>query len=231
VLGAEMLNVKPSGTMPHALIIAFQDHVRAWEAYDRHVPKDVPRIALADTYLDEVKESIMAAEHVENLAGVRLDTPSSRKGNFVRIVQEVRWELDVRGYNDVKIFVSGGLDAESVRILSEAGADGFGVGGAISNAPAIDFAMDIVAINQDGKWIPAAKRGKFSGKKIVWHCEKCLEQEVTMDDLEKVLCPSCNKAMQKSTVKLLDQGKILQAPTSPKETREYVLDQIRRLTP
>src|SRR5436309_9975923 len=28
----------------------------------------------------------------------RLDTPSSRRGDFLRILQEVRWELDLRGH-------------------------------------------------------------------------------------------------------------------------------------
>ena len=42
--------------------------------------------------------------------------------------------------------------------------DAFGVGGAIANAPVIDFGMDIVEI--DG--IPKAKRGKRSGVKQVY---------------------------------------------------------------
>ncbi|NLA39600.1 MAG: nicotinate phosphoribosyltransferase, partial [Methanomicrobiales archaeon] len=43
-------------------------------------------------------------------------------------------------------------------------ADGFGVGGAIANAPVIDFSLDIVEI--DGR--PYAKRGKRSGVKQVY---------------------------------------------------------------
>jgi len=42
--------------------------------------------------------------------------------------------------------------------------DAFGVGGAIANAPVIDFGMDIVEI--EGK--PKAKRGKRSGVKQVY---------------------------------------------------------------
>ena len=38
------------------------------------------------------------------------------------------------------------------------------MGGAIANAPVVDFAMDIVSI--DG--VPCAKRGKKSGTKQVW---------------------------------------------------------------
>lgn len=71
----------------------------------------------------------MAAETLgERLNAVRLDTPSSRRGNFKRIVEEVRWELDLRGYEHVKIFLSGGLDEESLKELADV-ADAFGVGG------------------------------------------------------------------------------------------------------
>ena len=161
LMGAETVGIEPSGTMPHALIVAFGEQVKAWKAFDEVISPKVQRVALVDTYFDEKIESIMAAEALKDrLYAVRLDTPGSRKGDFAEIVREVRWELDTRGYNHVKIFVSGGLDEETVRILSDAGADAFGVGTAVSNAPTIDFAMDIVEI--DGKL--CAKRGKMVGK-------------------------------------------------------------------
>lgn len=77
---------------------------------------------------------------------VRLDTPRSRRGSLADIVREVRWELDMRGYNQVEIFVSGGLDSDSIRQLMEAGADAFGVGTYVSSAPPIDFALDIIEV-------------------------------------------------------------------------------------
>lgn len=226
VLGAELIDLQPTGTMPHSLIIAFQDHIRAWQAYDRHEPKDIPRIALTDTYLDEVTESIMAAENMDSLMGVRLDTTGSRRGNFKQIIQEVRWELDVRGYKDLKIFISGGLDVQSVTQLSIPAVDGFGVGGAISNSPAIDFAMDIVAIQKDGHWKPAAKRGKFSGKKMVWRCEQCLRMETTLMEAHPPRCGHCGIKMTPITTKLMEKGRILQVPKHPKELRRIVLDQL-----
>ena len=179
--------------------------------------------------MDEVAESILAAETIDNLTGVRLDTPSSRKGNFVRILQEVRWELNQRGFNDVKIFVSGGLNTETILELREAGADGFGVGGAISNAPAIDFAMDIVAIQKDAKWIPCAKRGKFSGRKSVWRCPNCLTVDTLSLNTSPPICNECQKKKEKVATKLMEKGEILREPKSPKDIRDYVIEQIRRL--
>jgi nicotinate phosphoribosyltransferase len=161
VAAGEVIGREASGTMPHALVIAFGDQETAWTAFDETVAADVPRIAIADTYTDEKDESIRAAEALgEALDGVRLDTTSSRRGDFRHIVREVRWELDARGHEDVEIFVSGGLGPAELREL-RAVADGFGVGGYVSNADPLDFALDVVEL--DGEIV--SKRGKLSGTK------------------------------------------------------------------
>ncbi|MEM2143101.1 MAG: nicotinate phosphoribosyltransferase [Candidatus Thorarchaeota archaeon] len=226
ILGAEMLGIEPSGTMPHALIVVLRDHVRAWQAFDRHIKRDVPRIALTDTYLDEVREAIMAAESVRDLYAVRLDTTGSRRGDMAKIVREVRWELDVRGYKHVKIFVSGGLDAEEMRRLSDAPVDGYGVGSAISNARPIDYAMDIVSLYEDGSWTPAAKRGKMSGRKRVYRCESCLRLRVMLVDDPPPACPECGKVMSSLSVQLMHSGVPVSEVHPPERLRERVLQQL-----
>jgi len=227
LIGAETAGVKPSGTMPHALIVAFGDQVKAWKAFDEIMSPEVPRVALVDTYFDEKTESIMAAEALKDrLSAVRLDTPGSRKGDFAEIVQEVRWELDVRGHNHVKIFVSGGLNEETVKILGDAGADAFGVGTAVSNAPTIDFAMDIVEI--DGKL--CAKRGKLGGRKQVWRCPKCLTDIVLPFNKSQPKCPHCGGKTEPMLKPLIRNGKIVAKLPNPSEIRRYVLEQISKLT-
>jgi nicotinate phosphoribosyltransferase len=149
------------GTMPHAFVMCYDKPEDAWRAFDRHAPADVPRIMLSDTYCDEKSESLRAAEC--GATAVRLDTPRSRRGNMRAIIEEVRWELDAHGHSAVKIFLSGGVTREDVVSYRDI-VDAFGVGGAIANAPVIDFSMDIVEI--DGK--AKAKRGKRSGAKQVW---------------------------------------------------------------
>ena len=227
MIGAKLLGKSPTGTMPHSLIIAIGDQVRAWKSFDKYMPKEVPRIALVDTYCDEKTEAIMAAEALgKSLYGVRLDTPSSRRGNFPEIIREVRWELDSRGFKDVKIFVSGGLDDESVGVLSASGADGFGVGTSVSNAPSIDFAMDIVEAG--GKFV--AKRGKLGGKKEVWRCDKCLLDHVLLEDVSSPSCSNCRGKTRPLLVRLLESGR----PTGPLPTsdkiREHVIHQLGKLT-
>jgi len=224
--GAKAAGIKPVGTMPHALIVVFGNQVEAWKAFDEIMPEDVPRIALVDTYYDEKTEAIMAAEALKDrLYGVRLDTPGSRKGDFAEIIREVRWELDIRGYKNVKIFVSGGLNEKKIRVLSEAGADAFGVGTYVSNASTIDFAMDIVEI--DGKI--CAKRGKLGGKKEVWRCSECLTDIVLPVDSQRPKCPKCGGETEQMLKPLIENGKIVARLPKPEEIRRYVLKQLEKV--
>lgn len=160
--GARLAGKQPAGTMPHAMILIFGDTVRAVQAFDQWMPPDVNRIALVDTFHDEAEEAIRVAQALgERLWGVRLDTPSERGGVTPSLVKEIRARLDQAGFPRVKIFVSGGIDVERIELFKREGApvDGYGVGSAISGAPAIDFTGDLKEI--DGK--PIAKRGRIPG--------------------------------------------------------------------
>jgi nicotinate phosphoribosyltransferase len=166
VAAADALGRDAQGTMPHALVLAFgyDDQEAAWRAFDEGVADDVPRIALCDTFDDEVVEVRRAvAELGDDLDGVRLDTTGSRRGDFRHIVREVRWLLEDLGRPDVDVFLSGGLDPTQLRELRDV-ADGFGVGSHISNADPIDFALDVVEVEGD----PISKRGKLAGVKEVF---------------------------------------------------------------
>ncbi|MEM2289049.1 MAG: nicotinate phosphoribosyltransferase [Candidatus Hadarchaeales archaeon] len=226
LLGAKTIGKEPMGTMPHALIISLGSQQKAWKAFDELMPEGVPRIALIDTYYDEKAEAIMALETLgKRLYGVRLDTPSSRKGNFAELIREVRWELDLRGGKHVKIVVSGGVDDTNIKELSEAGADAFGVGTSITNAPVLDLAMDIVEI--EGK--PVAKRGKLGGRKRVWRCEACLGMLVLPHAESQPSCPRCGGRMEESLKPLVLGGKPCKLP-SVDEIRERVLSQLEKVS-
>ena len=178
---------------------------------------------MVDTYSDEKEEAIKAAEALQDrLDGVRLDTPSSRKGNFSQLINEIRWELDIRGFEHVDIVVSGGLDEYSIPSLSEAGADAFGVGTSVTNAPVLNLAMDIVEL--EGK--PAAKRGKFGGSKGVWRCQDCLEYVVKPSDKKNPTCPDCGGRTESALEPLVKNGEIVREMPSPDEIRDRVLDQL-----
>lgn len=225
VAGARLLGIEPTGTMPHPMILMFGDQRAAWKAFHEVVSKKVPRIALVDTICDEKFESLLAAETMgKSLYGVRLDTPGSRRGDFMEIVREVRWELDARGHRDVKIFVSGGLDEGSVSRLAEGPVDGFGVGTSVSNAPTIDYSMDLVEAS--GK--PISKRGKYGGRKQTWRCKKCLSWEVSLfeDGKGSRRCGSCGGSMEPMLKKVVAGGKVMPPLPRASEVRDYVLSQL-----
>ena len=219
-IGAEAtIGKKAWGTMPHSLALMLGDSKEAFVLFDQIIDKSVPRIVLVDTFCDEKREALIAAESIKNLTGVRLDTPGSRRGNMAKIIQEVRWELDIRGYKDVKIFLSGGLDEDSLRTLN--GADAFGVGTSVSNAKTIDFALDIVEI----EGVPFTKRGKLSGKKTLFRCPKCLSGKIAYGKTnEKCACGEKFKPVQKQ---LMKNGKIMIDFEDASEIRNQVLNQIK----
>ncbi|HJX62034.1 MAG TPA: nicotinate phosphoribosyltransferase [Dehalococcoidia bacterium] len=161
-LGAELAGVPASGTMPHAMILCFGDTVRAALAFDKHMPPEVPRIVLVDTFHDEPEEALQVAEALrDRLEGVRLDTPGERGGVTPDLVKEARARLDLAGFRQVKLIVSGGVSPERIRAFLAEGApvDNFGVGSYISGARPIDFTADIKEV--EGR--PVAKRGRIPG--------------------------------------------------------------------
>jgi len=162
VIGARLAGVQARGTMPHALIIVIGDTVRATLAFDKHMPPELPRVSLVDTFKDEVEESVRVAQALgEKLNSVRLDTPIERGRVTADLVKEVRAGLDLAGFKHVGIFASGGIDPERIRYFIENGApiDGFGIGSYISGAKPIDFTADLHQV--DGR--PIAKRGRLPG--------------------------------------------------------------------
>ncbi|HKT22110.1 MAG TPA: nicotinate phosphoribosyltransferase [Nitrososphaerales archaeon] len=168
VLGAKLLNIVAAGTMPHALIQIVGDPEKAWKLFDKEAPRDAARIALVDTFWDEKTEAVRAYETLgKRLWGIRLDTPASRRGNFRQIVEEVRWELNIRGGKNVKIIASGRLDEEAVMGLRDV-VDGFGVGTAVAYPPVIDLSAKIVEVSGRGGMEFRAKRGGLGGRKQVY---------------------------------------------------------------
>jgi nicotinate phosphoribosyltransferase len=134
-----------------------------------------------DTFSDEKFGSILALQTLgSGLYGVRLDTPGSRRGDMRKLVQEVRWELELRGGEKVKIIVSGGVDEKDVEELRD-WVDGFGIGTSVSAAPVIDFCCKIVEIqDESGRMIPRAKRGDLAGRKNVFRDHETMVDVVTV---------------------------------------------------
>jgi nicotinate phosphoribosyltransferase len=225
VKSGEVIGEDPMGTMPHALVLCIGSTVEAIKAFEEVLEPRVKRVALIDTFLDEKFECLNVAQAMgKRLFAVRFDTPSSRRGNFFRILEESRWELDLRGYSHIKFYVSGGIKEEDVPSLNPV-VEGYGIGTSISNAPVVDYAMDIMEV--DG--IPRAKRGKWSGSKRVVRCPKCGQRKIFQNNRTSHVC-SCGRKFEDILSRVLDNGKYLIKIAKPSEIRKYVLKNIKKLS-
>ncbi len=131
--------------------------------------------------------------------------------------------MDINGYKNVKIFVSGGIDEEEIEQLKDL-VDGFGVGTSISAAPNIDISMDIVEVERDGEWVRVAKRGKLPGAKKLYRCS-LNEDYIVLFGEEPPLCGNGLKPRE-LTVKYMEGGRLIRDLPSVNDIREYVLDQL-----
>ena len=169
--GASWWGAKGVGTVPHGLIAAYAgDTVRACAAFDRHIPKEIKRIALVDFENDSVKTSLEVARVLgKRLYAVRLDTATdvidkavkkkgrSSYGVTAPLARSVRRALDRNGFGHVKIIISCGFDEQKIRHFKESKApfDMVGVGSAVFRER-MDFTADIVM--RGGR--PCAKVGR-----------------------------------------------------------------------
>jgi nicotinate phosphoribosyltransferase len=160
-LAARRIGIPASGTLPHALVLILGSTAEAAKAFDEVIPPDIRRTVLIDTFDDEKFGALIAARTIpDSIYAVRLDTPGNRRGDFRDLMWEVRWELDRNGFEHVKIFASGGIDVEYILHLNPV-CDAYGVGGAIADAPMIDYSLDIVEVAGEDR----SKRGKRGGRK------------------------------------------------------------------
>lgn len=157
----------PIGTMPHALIQAFNgDTLAATKAFHDYYP-DNKLVSLVDYHNDVVTEAIRIANYFKKeLWAVRLDTaanlidktletkkatfPKDAKLNGVNeyLIREVRKALDDAGHQHVKIIVSSGFDVAKIHDFEtkKVPVDIYGVGGALAPVT-IGFTGDSVLFN------------------------------------------------------------------------------------
>jgi nicotinate phosphoribosyltransferase len=161
------------GTVPHALIAAYGgDTVLAARKFAQWASPDMNVTVLVDFENDSVHTALAVADALgDRLWGVRLDTSESlvdrslwgEMGDFrptgvnERLVTKVRDALDERGYERVRIVVSGGFTVEKIRAFEASGVpvDAYGVGSSLIRG-SNDFTGDIVTT----EGLPSAKFGR-----------------------------------------------------------------------
>jgi nicotinate phosphoribosyltransferase len=159
------------GTIPHALIAVFDGNtLSACEAFSKHIDPEVTLIALVDFNNDCIGTSLKVARHFgRELWGVRLDTSGDMRdisvtaggkesyGVTPELVWKLRDALDKKGFDWVRIVVSGGFDSEKIRRFNSLDVpfDAVGVGSAFYKRR-INFTADVVMV--EGR--PCAKVGR-----------------------------------------------------------------------
>ena len=161
------------GTVPHALIAAYGgDTVLATRKFADHIDPSVRLVTLVDFENDCVRTSLEVAEAMgDRLYGVRIDTSEMlmdksvipQMGRFrptgvcPQLVWNVRKALDARGFQRVRIIVSGGFTVDKIQEFErlEVPVDAYGVGSSLFQGR-FDFTADVV--RREGK--PCAKVGR-----------------------------------------------------------------------
>jgi nicotinate phosphoribosyltransferase len=211
-LAVERLGIPATGTTPHALVLVLGSTAEAARAFDEIMEPGVPRTIIIDTFDDEKFGALLAARAIpESIAAIRMDTPGNRRGDFLDLMREVRWELDRNGFEHVKIFASGGIDVEYILHLNPV-CDAYGVGGAIADAPMIDFSLDIVEVNGEDR----SKRGKRGGRKRL----------LKLEDGTRTILPESNPAPEGASDVLSPLRELYPSPPDIGALRQRVLDQL-----
>lgn len=165
------------GTLPHALIAAFGgDTVRATIALAEACPNE-PIWSLIDFENDSARTAVEVfrafRERGLKLSGVRLDTSQSlidegleragirEHGVTPALARLVREALNEAGGSDVRIAVSGGVNAEKVCDFErvKAPVDVYAIGEAFFNG-SVPFTSDIVGFWRDSQLVLCAKQGR-----------------------------------------------------------------------
>ncbi|MBA3617233.1 MAG: nicotinate phosphoribosyltransferase [Actinomycetota bacterium] len=211
-LAVERLGIPATGTTPHALVLVLGSTAEAASAFDEVMAPEVPRTIIIDTFDDEKFGALLAARAIpDSISAIRMDTPGNRRGDFLDLMREVRWELDRNGFEHVKIFASGGIDVEYILHLNPI-CDAYGVGGAIADAPMIDYSLDIVEVDGEDR----SKRGKRGGRK------RLLE----LEDGGREILPETTPAPEGATDVLSPLQDLYSPPPETGALRQRVLDQL-----
>jgi nicotinate phosphoribosyltransferase len=211
-LAVKRLGIPATGTTPHALVLILGSTAEAARAFDEVMEPEVPRTIIIDTFEDEKFGALIAARAIrDSIYAIRMDTPGNRRGDFLDLMREVRWELDRNGFEHVKIFASGGIDVEYILHLNPV-CDAYGVGGAIADAPMIDYSLDLVEVNGEDR----SKRGKRGGRK------RLLE----LNNGKRTILPESTPAPEGATDVLCPLRELYSYPPDMGALRQRVLDQL-----
>lgn len=232
VLAGLYYGIPPTGTMAHSYVSAFPHEIDAFRAFAQAFPAHTT--LLIDTYDTAVaaRKAVAVAKEMEaqgrRLAGVRLDS-----GDIVALSKQVRQIFDEASLGYVQIFVSGGLDEESIDGYLAEGApiDAFGVGTRMdvsADAPYLDMAYKLV--EYDGRPVLKTSAGKatWTAQKQVYRL--LLSGEAFAGDVlalrEEPAPPGTVEILMRS---VMERGRLLAPHPALTTIRDYCAAQVASL--
>ncbi len=155
-LAGRLFGIPVSGTMAHSWVMSFPSEIESFREYARLYPERC--VLLVDTF-NTLKSGVPNAIRVfaemgparpGDLRGIRIDS-----GDFGPLSRNARAMLDSAGLADIKIFVSGDMDENTIDQLTSQGApvDAWGVGTRLVTAwddPALTGVYKIAARSSSG---------------------------------------------------------------------------------
>ena len=172
VLAGELFGIPLYGTMAHSFIETFDDETAAFESFARARPNNL--VLLLDTYDTEAAaRKVVALAPRLKASGIAIRSVRLDSGDLVALSNRVRRILDDGGLREVTIFVSGGLDEDSLLAFARAKApiDGIGIGTSLttsSDVPAIDCVYKLQEYAGLARRKRSANKATWPGRKQVW---------------------------------------------------------------
>lgn len=224
VLAALKLGTQPSGTMAHALVMAFTaiegNEDEAFAAFQRYFPKAA---LLIDTY-DTVAAAQRLGEKVRQgdteVAAVRLDS-----GDLAQLSKQVKTHLP-----EAAILASGDLDEYEIARLKDEGAviDGYGLGTKLVTGSPVNGVYKLVEV--DG--IPVMKESNskttFPGRKQIFRrfgdCRAMGDRLGLIDEPPK-------KGEKPLLQLVMENGCVVRSPESLEEIARRASESVASLAP
>ncbi len=215
------------GTMAHSYVEAHDREECAFREFAALYPDST---LLVDTYdtLEGVRSVInLRRRHGEafSFRAIRLDS-----GNLGALACESRSLLDAAGLNDVRIFVSGGLDEHRIaELLSQkAPVDGFGVGTSLvvsDDAPSLDMAYKITSYAGKPRLKLSEDKATLPGRKQVFRSRK--DGRMTGDEIG--LHDEPPRQRLPLLVKVMENGRRTMPATTLDQARHHARNEIASL--
>ncbi len=238
VLAGKEFGIPLFGTMAHSFIEAFSDESEAFETFARTRPDNV--VLLLDTYDSEAaaRKVVALAPRLKQagiaIRGVRLDS-----GDLIALSKSVRAILDAGGLTDTTIFVSGGLDEDSLLAFAKADApiDGIGVGTSLTTSADVP-SIDCVYKLQEYAGLPRRKRSEgkatWPGRKQVWRRYRAdgrmAGDVLTLADHQKLGEPLIHPVMREGR-RIAAKPSLDDIRRRAKRELECLPDELRQLAP